>query len=161
VSDPDLRDALARAINERPELKAAEADDASVVVCDGPSPDVTDFGARTKVLRIGGSAGWDETVVASAEPGVILGAALLLARGYRVEPASRAGREGDHPHLSARERQVTALLIEGASNKEIARRLDISVHTAKFHVTAVMEKLGARNRADAVGIALREGMVVL
>ena len=42
---------------------------------------------------------------------------------------------------------------------EIARGLDISVHTAKFHVTAILDKLGARNRADAVSIILREGLV--
>jgi DNA-binding NarL/FixJ family response regulator len=35
------------------------------------------------------------------------------------------------------------------------------VHTAKFHVTAILEKLGARNRADAVSIILREGLVAI
>jgi DNA-binding NarL/FixJ family response regulator len=68
---------------------------------------------------------------------------------------------GDRPTLTARERQVASLLVEGASNKVIARRLDISVHTAKFHVAAVLEKLGARNRSDAVAIALRDGLVAL
>ncbi|MEO8686070.1 MAG: LuxR C-terminal-related transcriptional regulator [Devosia sp.] len=43
----------------------------------------------------------------------------------------------------------------------MARQLDISVHTAKFHVTAVLDKLGARNRADAVALILREGLVAL
>ena len=43
----------------------------------------------------------------------------------------------------------------------IARALDISVHTAKFHVTAILDKLGARNRADAVSIILREGLVAI
>jgi DNA-binding CsgD family transcriptional regulator len=84
--------------------------------------------------------------------------ALLVAAGYTVlPPLDRA----DHPQLSAREQQVAALLLDGASNKLIARALDISVHTAKFHVTAVMEKLGARNRADAVSIILREGLIAL
>ena len=55
---------------------------------------------------------------------------------------------------------MAALLVEGASNKLIARNLGISVHTAKFHVAAVLEKLGARNRADAVSIVLREGLAV-
>ncbi len=63
--------------------------------------------------------------------------------------------------LSGREQQVTELLVKGASNKVIARELDISVHTAKFHVAAVLDKLGARNRADAVAIALREGLVAV
>ena len=72
-------------------------------------------------------------------------------------------REPDAPRratLSQREQQVAALLIEGASNKVIARALDISVHTAKFHVTAILDKLGARNRADAVSILLRERLLV-
>ena len=56
---------------------------------------------------------------------------------------------------------MAELLLDGASNKVIARRLDISVHTAKFHVAAVLEKLGARNRSDAVAIALRDGLVAL
>lgn len=86
---------------------------------------------------------------------------LLRAAGYTVEPAAAHPDWGALPHLSAREQQVAALLVEGASNKVIARALDISVHTAKFHVTAILEKLGARNRADAVSIILREGLVAL
>jgi len=63
--------------------------------------------------------------------------------------------------LSRRERQVMALMIEGAPNKVIARALAISERTAKFHVAAVLGKLHAHNRAEAVAIALREGLVVL
>jgi DNA-binding NarL/FixJ family response regulator len=73
----------------------------------------------------------------------------------------RATPSAPLPNLSARERQVAELLVDGASNKVVARALDISVHTAKFHVTAILEKLGARNRADAVAIILREGLVAI
>jgi DNA-binding CsgD family transcriptional regulator len=62
--------------------------------------------------------------------------------------------------LSAREREVLALLIEGASNKEIARALALSVHTVKFHIAALTEKLGARSRVEAVAIAIRSGLVM-
>ena len=75
-------------------------------------------------------------------------------------PAS-ATEWGDRPRLSQREQEVAGLLLEGASNKVIARELDISVHTAKFHVTQILDKLGARNRADAVSMILREGLVTL
>lgn len=63
--------------------------------------------------------------------------------------------------LTAREGEVLALLSHGASNKSIARALDISVHTAKFHVASVLAKLGARNRSDAVAIGIRRGLVLL
>lgn len=99
------------------------------------------------------------------ERALIAAAMLLTAAGYRVDPMPPAApfvdTSGDRPALTARERQVASLLVEGASNKVIARRLDISVHTAKFHVAAVLEKLGARNRSDAVAIALRDGLVAL
>jgi DNA-binding NarL/FixJ family response regulator len=63
--------------------------------------------------------------------------------------------------LSLREREVLALLAEGASNKEIARALALSIHTAKFHVASLIEKLGARSRGEAVAIAIRAGLVMV
>ncbi|UVK41142.1 helix-turn-helix transcriptional regulator [Mesorhizobium sp. AR10] len=65
------------------------------------------------------------------------------------------------PSLSPRESEVLALLAEGAPNKVIARRLNISVHTAKFHVAAILIKLGAANRTDAIAIAMRQGLVLV
>ena len=97
-------------------------------------------------------------LLGAVDPAVAEAISVLMAAGYTVLPPS------DHierPRLSAREQQVAALLLEGAPNKVIARTLDISVHTAKFHVTAVLEKVGARNRADAVAIILREGLITL
>ena len=55
--------------------------------------------------------------------------------------------------LTPRERDVLVLIAEGASNKAIARRLGISVHTAKFHVGSLLDKLDATGRADAVAHA--------
>src|SRR5438477_361125 len=77
---------------------------------------------------------------------------------WRSGRSPRADRE---IALTARESEVLSLLAEGESNKSIARRLDISVHTAKFHVAAVLAKLGARNRSDAVAIGMRRGLVLL
>ena len=104
------------------------------------------------------TAGNGETVIESLDPSFILSAAAVLASGYKLTPDRQTAEK---LHLSTREKEVAALLADGASNKVIARELDISVHTAKFHVTAVLDKLGARNRADAVAIALREGVVTL
>jgi DNA-binding CsgD family transcriptional regulator len=63
--------------------------------------------------------------------------------------------------LTLREREVLALLAEGATNKAIARRLGISVHTAKFHVGSLLGKLDASGRTDAVAHAARLGIIVL
>ena len=68
--------------------------------------------------------------------------------------------DGDVP-LTPRELEVLTLLAEGLSNKAIARRLGISVHTAKFHVGALIEKLDAVGRTDAVTQAARRGVIHL
>ena len=65
------------------------------------------------------------------------------------------------PALTPRELEVLALLAEGASNKVIARRLGISVHTAKFHVGQVLDKFDATGRTDAVAHAARRGVLNL
>jgi DNA-binding CsgD family transcriptional regulator len=63
--------------------------------------------------------------------------------------------------LTPRERDVLVLMAEGASNKAIARRLGISVHTAKFHVGSLLDKLDATGRTDAVAHAARLGVINL
>jgi DNA-binding CsgD family transcriptional regulator len=63
--------------------------------------------------------------------------------------------------LTPRERDVLTLMAEGASNKQIAKQLKISVHTAKFHVASVLEKLDATGRTDAVAHAARIGVIHL
>ncbi|MGB8400000.1 response regulator transcription factor [Bradyrhizobium sp.] len=63
--------------------------------------------------------------------------------------------------LTPREQDVLALLAEGASNKSIARQLGISIHTAKFHVGSLLEKLDATGRTDAVAHAARRGVINL
>ncbi|HET9955813.1 MAG TPA: response regulator transcription factor [Polyangiaceae bacterium] len=63
--------------------------------------------------------------------------------------------------LTPREQEVLELLAEGLSNKLIGLRLDISEHTAKFHVNSILEKLEADTRTDAVVRAARRGMLTL
>jgi DNA-binding CsgD family transcriptional regulator len=79
--------------------------------------------------------------------------------------ADHHGLDGAAPsggfQLTARERDVLALMAEGCSNKEIARSLGISVHTAKFHVGSLLDKLDATGRTDAVAHAARRGIIEL
>jgi NarL family two-component system response regulator YdfI len=63
--------------------------------------------------------------------------------------------------LTARERQVLQMLAGGLGNKEIASRLKISEHTAKFHVASILGKFGASSRTEAVAIGLRRGLILL
>jgi DNA-binding CsgD family transcriptional regulator len=81
-----------------------------------------------------------------------------------VTIVSRDPQTTIEPHgieLTPRERDVLALMAEGASNKTIARQLGISVHTAKFHVGSVLDKLDATGRTDAVAHAARRGVIEL
>lgn len=63
--------------------------------------------------------------------------------------------------LTRREREVLQMLASGVSNKEIAARLNISDHTAKFHVASIFGKLGATTRTEAVTAGIRRGLVLL
>ncbi len=63
--------------------------------------------------------------------------------------------------LTTREREVLELVGQGLSNKLIARQLQISEHTVKFHVSSISNKLGASSRTDAVRRGLRHGLIAL
>jgi DNA-binding CsgD family transcriptional regulator len=76
-----------------------------------------------------------------------------------VLPTASAPTADDDVQLTPRELEVLALLVEGASNKIIGRRLGISVHTAKFHVGSLLDKLDAVGRTDAVAHAARLGVI--
>ena len=75
--------------------------------------------------------------------------------------AARPGPPDGTPELTPRELEVLDVLAEGASNREIAERLGISVHTAKFHVGSILDKLDSSGRTDAVAYALRLGVLAL
>jgi DNA-binding CsgD family transcriptional regulator len=88
----------------------------------------------------------------------------LAARGETATVAvTSRGQQGEPSgiELTPRERDVLVLMAEGASNKAIARRLGISVHTAKFHVGSLLDKLDATGRTDAVAHAARRGVINL
>jgi DNA-binding CsgD family transcriptional regulator len=63
--------------------------------------------------------------------------------------------------LTARELEVLRLVARGLANKEIAADLRITTHTVKYHLAAVLEKLGVRSRTEAVSLGVRKGLVPL
>ncbi len=184
-----IRVLVALADRRRAEELAAylgEAEDISATLADEPTASGGSFDACVSdgsraipalpTVRLGDGAASIEPGQASlrisSDEALIAAAIRLVTAGYAVgtmadsmRPAA-AVSNGMPMHrpvgaLTHREQQVVALLAEGASNKLIARRLDISVHTAKFHVAAILEKLGAVNRTDAIAIAMREGLVLV
>lgn len=165
------------------ELESARGEPPDVVLWDtglrleeGAAPDL---GAPVLALVADEAAG--ELALGAGAKGLLfrdvapgmLGAALhAVARGLtvfepglaqvRAAPRNTAPSGAPGPDtLTPREREVLGLLAEGLSNKAIADRLDISEHTAKFHVNAVLAKLGVQRRTEAVVRAARMGLVTL
>ncbi len=112
----------------------------------------------------------DAVLRAGARGYLLKGAALAeiehalrtIAKGERyIDPriSSRLIALSTAPRLSPREREVLRLIADGKSNKEIANELGVTERTAKFHVTAILEKLNAENRAGAVRIGVEKGLI--
>jgi DNA-binding NarL/FixJ family response regulator len=101
-----------------------------------------------------------------AEPGQIVAAIHAVAAGLVAVPAEGASLltsvEAFGPEteaLTPREADVLEMLAEGLSNKQIAGRLAISDHTAKFHVNSILGKLDAGTRTEAVAKGIRSGLL--
>lgn len=95
----------------------------------------------------------------------LVNALRVVAAGETYVPASLLGSASDLENsgvsqaLTPRESEVLAQLREGASNKEIARALDIQETTVKLHLRTLSTKLGARNRTDIVVKAFSSGLI--
>ncbi|GAB4459882.1 MAG: response regulator transcription factor [Anaerolineales bacterium] len=90
---------------------------------------------------------------AAGKPTLAPEAAQVLIEGARA-PAEHPGSD-----LTAREREVLALMAEGLNNQQIAEKLVVSLSTVKFHVSSILAKLGASSRTEAVSIALKNNLV--
>jgi DNA-binding NarL/FixJ family response regulator len=104
--------------------------------------------------------------LASAIDAVSSGLAVITAEDLEVLlPTPSEMPIGDElalgEPLTSRETEVLSMLAEGAGNKEIAARLHISEHTAKFHVSSILAKLGAATRTEAVSRGYREGLILI
>lgn len=102
----------------------------------------------------------------TATPTEIRAAAIALAAGLEIASSgpSEAGAESEFSllePLTERELEVLNLVAEGLSNPEIARQLGVSRHTVKFHVSSIMQKLGAASRTEAVTLGLKRGLVIV
>jgi two-component system, NarL family, response regulator YdfI len=146
-------------------LASGLASDISVVLLgDGLTP-----GASAEALR----AGLRAALPGDISPDQLVAALQAAASGLFVLHPSHANEAlpaGSAParaldelaeSLTRRELEVLQMLAAGLSNKEIAARLNISEHTAKFHVASILGKLGASSRAEAASLGIRRGLVLL
>jgi two-component system, NarL family, nitrate/nitrite response regulator NarL len=85
--------------------------------------------------------------------------AAKLARGLQEAGRNHAPRPAEKDRLSPREREILALLARGASNKEIARELDLAESTVKIHVQSILRKLKLTSRVQAAVYAVESGVV--
>ena len=91
---------------------------------------------------------------------IVLHPSTVAAIPHAAVNTSRSTEEWIEP-LTKREREVLQMLAAGLGNKEIAAKLNISDHTAKFHVGSILGKLGVSTRAEAVATGIRRGLVLL
>lgn len=91
---------------------------------------------------------------------VVLHPSTIAAMPYAALNTWRATEEWTEA-LTKREREVLQMLAAGLGNKEIAAKLNISDHTAKFHVGSILGKLGVSTRAEAVATGIRRRLVLL
>lgn len=106
-----------------------------------------------------GAAGY---LLKDAAPAELASAIHAVHRGERFIPpalATKLMNQAARPHLTPRQEAVLRLIAEGLSNQEIASRLDIVEGTVKVHVKSILAKLGARDRTQAVSVALQRGLV--
>ena len=86
---------------------------------------------------------------------------VLHPEALKSSRAARAPQTKGPVALTPREQEILEALAEGLSNRLIAGRLAISSQTVKFHVAAILAKLGAGSRTEAVTFALRQGLIAL
>ena len=98
------------------------------------------------------------SINAAAEGLIVFHPAMTGPEAEKLTPRSL---DGAAPQLTAREREILAMLAEGLGNKEIAWRLEISEHTVKFHVSSIFTKLDVSSRAEAVSLGFRIGLILI
>ena len=155
--DPLRRAALSRVVAEAGHIVVGAQDAADVLLADGDCPP----GETRPVVTLGG-ADYDLPGVLSRHARAsqidaairAVSAGLIVRSPDAMDLGFGAMRETDgQALLTPRELEVLATLAEGLTNKAIARRLNISLHTVKFHVESLFRKLGARTRTEAVAKA--------
>jgi two-component system, NarL family, response regulator YdfI len=120
--------------------------------------DALRFGVRAVLPR-----GASHAEILAALEAAAAGFAVVEARDldHLLASASPAPAASESSDITPRELEVLRMMAEGAANKVIAWKLDISEHTVKFHVASILARLGAGSRTEAVTMGIRKGLVLL
>jgi DNA-binding NarL/FixJ family response regulator len=135
-----------------------------VVLIDQPSADWVARALRSGVKAIlPRDSGIDEILAAiqAAHVGLVLLDSDVTQHLASRIPASSVQPTTTLDDLTPREIEVLRMLAEGLGNREMAARLGISDHTVKFHISAILDKLGAATRTEAVTMGIRMGIILL
>jgi DNA-binding CsgD family transcriptional regulator len=158
ATDSTRRAALSKLVAQAGHIAVGSEDDADVALCDGDRLPPKAFPIVTLGANNDDSQG---ALPRDASIFQIDAALWAVAAGLivRSPDATNSGFSPMHESdaqtlLTPRELEVLTAMADGMTNKSIARRLDISLHTVKFHVESVFRKLGAHNRTEAVAKAL-------
>ena len=141
---------------ERRALQQVFSETPTVLLAADPGAGMVRGAARMKIYSVLPMEVTPQQLVA-AIAATVAGFAVTLPR----LPAEPADTMVITEHLTAREVEVLRLMARGNRNKQVASVLGISEHTAKFHVSSVLAKLGARTRTEAVTIGVTRGLVAI
>jgi len=134
----------------------------AVVLIDEPSADWTAHALRSGIRAIlSRDSGLEEMLAAiqAAHAGlVLLDPEVTRNLASRIPTAQPSASFDD---LTSREIEVLRMLAEGLGNREMGSRLGISDHTVKFHISSILDKLGASTRTEAVTLGIRMGIILL
>lgn len=138
---------------------------AIVVLTDDPQSDWTTealrLGVRAVLPRRATAEEIIAAILATASGLIVLHAELVDSLLSVLPSAVREPPTSPLMALTPREIEVLSMLAEGLGNKTIARRLGISEHTIKFHVSSIFSKLNAKSRTEAVTLGARQGLIML
>ena len=146
---------LSRAGN-RSTLSDVFSDTPAVLLVAEPNTAIVRSAARLKIYSVLPMEVTAHQLV-TAVSATVEGFAVTLPR----PPAVPADTMRITEELTARELEVLRLMARGQTNKQVAAELKISEHTAKFHVSSVLAKLGALTRTEAVTIGMTRGLVAI
>ena len=133
---------------------------AVILLVDDPRATWTAMARRANVHAVLAHDAPPEQITAALDA-VTAGLIALSPDVMRPVPRATVGDTGEERALTAREREILEMMAEGLSNRMIARRLEISRYTVKFHVASILGKLRAASRTEAVTLGVRSGLISL